>query len=398
MASPGGDVKPRAHLPFPDTVELRLSQALTERIRQEMQSAGGSIDFMRFMELALYAPGLGYYSGGGRKFGAEGDFVTAPELGTLFARCLARQCGQVLRQLGKGDILEVGAGSGALAADLMVELAEAGQLPDRYLILELSADLRARQAEQVAKRIPELAQRIIWLDRLPEEGLRGVVIANEVLDAIPAQRFRWLPDGARMLQVAWEQNCFVWREAQAPSVFTELLQERIDLSSLASGYISEISPQAEAWVRSISQTVTAGLILIIDYGFPRAEFYHPDRSTGTLMCHYRHHVHADPLVLVGLQDISVHVDFTSIAEAGHDSGMSVLGYTSQAAFLLATGIAEPARGIPASDAKSFLQIAQEIRKLTLPHEMGELFKVLALGRGLPEPLLGFALQDRRARL
>ena len=389
---------PPTHLPSPEAAELRHSQALTQRIREEVYAAGGSIDFMRFMELALYAPGLGYYSSGGRKFGAEGDFVTAPELGSLFARCLARQCQQVFRQIGKGDILEVGAGSGALAADLLAALAETGSLPERYLILELSAELRARQAEHLAKTNPDLARRVAWLDRLPDEGLRGVVIANEVLDAIPAQRFRWLADGPRLLQVAWEQDRFVWREARAPAGVTDLLRARLGPLSLPAGYTSEINLQAEAWVRSIAQTVAAGVILIIDYGFPRAEFYHADRNAGTLMCHYRHHAHEDPLVLVGLQDITAHVDFTAIAEAGHDSGMSVLGYTSQAAFLLATGIAEAAQEMPVVDMKAQLQIAQEIKKLTLPHEMGELFKVLALGCGVPEPLLGFSFQDRRARL
>ncbi len=353
---------------------------------------------MRFMELALYTPGLGYYSSGGRKFGAEGDFVTAPELGSLFARCLARQCQQVFRQIGKGDILEVGAGSGALAADLLAALAETGQLPERYFILELSAELRARQAEHLAKINPDLARRVAWLDRLPGEGLRGVVIANEVLDAIPVQRFRWLADGPRLLQVAWEQERFVWREARAPAALTDLLRARIGPLSLPTGYTSEINLQAEAWVHTIAQTVAAGVILIIDYGFPRAEFYHADRNAGTFMCHYRHYAHDDPLVLVGLQDITAHVDFTAIAEAGHDSGMSVLGYTSQAAFLLATGVAEAVQEMPAVDVKAHLQIAQEIKKLTLPHEMGELFKVLALGRGVSEPLLGFSFQDRRARL
>ncbi len=369
-----------------------------QRIREEMHAAGGSIDFMRFMELALYAPGLGYYSSGGRKFGAEGDFVTAPELGSLFARCLAHQCRQVFRQLGKSVILEVGAGTGALAADLLASLADDGQLPERYFILELSAELRARQAEHLARKIPELARRVTWLDRLPEEGLRGIVIANEVLDAIPTLRFRWLPDGARLLHVAWESGNFVWREVPAPTAFVELLRARMDPSSLPAAYTSEINLQAEAWVRSIAQSLAAGVILIIDYGFPRTEFYHVDRSAGTLMCHYRHHVHEDPFILVGLQDITAHVEFTAIAEAGHDSGLAVLGYTSQAAFLLATGIAEAVQESPPLEVKTHFRLAQEIKKLTLPHEMGELFKVMALGRGLPDPLLGFALQDRRARL
>lgn len=389
---------PAPLLPAPDTNELRHSQLLTQQIREEIRSSGGSVDFMRFMELALYAPGLGYYSAGRQKFGAAGDFITAPEVGSAFARCLARQCGQVLGQLGTADILEVGAGSGALAADLLSALAQRGQLPQRYLILELSADLRARQAANLARRLPDIAPRVRWLDRLPQEGFRGVIIANELLDAMPAQRFRLLPDGPRLLHVAWENDRFAWREIPAPAAFAALLESRIDPTALPPGYTSEINLQAEAWVRSMGQLVDAGVLLVIDYGFPRAEFYHPDRSGGTLMCHYRHHAHADPLVLVGLQDITAHVEFTAIAEAGHESGLSVLGYSSQAAFLLATGITDQFSELPQDDDKSHLQLAQEIKKLTLPHEMGELFKVMALARGLSGPLLGFALQDRRSRL
>ncbi len=391
-------IPPAPLLPAPDMVDLQHSQALEQRIREEVDASGGSIDFMRFMELALYAPGLGYYSSCARKLGEGGDFVTAPEIGSLFARSLARQCQQVFRQLGGGDILEVGAGSGALAADLLTTLAGAGHLPGRYLILELSAELRFRQAEYLAAKIPHLARYVTWLDRLPDEGLRGVVLANEVLDAMPVQRFRSHPDGIRLLNVSWEPDGFVWHEVPAPTAFSNLLRTRLDPAVLPAGYTSEVNLQAEAWMRSIAGTLASGVILIIDYGFPRDEYYHADRDTGTLMCHYRHRVHEDPLILVGLQDITAHVDFTAIAEAGFAAGLSVLGYTSQAAFLLATGIADAMQDATATDPKAHLRNAQEIRKLTLPHEMGELFKVMALGRGLAEPLSGFALQDRRGHL
>jgi len=387
---------PRA--PSPDTDEIRHSEVLVQHIREEMDACGGSVDFMRFMELALYAPGLGYYSAGHRKFGVTGDFITAPEIGSAFARCLSRQCGQVFAQLAKAEILEVGAGSGALTADLLSALADSGQLPQRYLILELSADLRARQAAHLARTIPDIARRVQWLDQLPRGGFRGIVIANELLDAIPTQRFCWQSDGPKLLHVTWAHDRFAWHEVSAPRTLAALISARMDASSLQPGYTSEVNLQAEAWVHSIAQIMEAGVVLVIDYGFPRAEFYHPDRHSGTLMCHYRHRAHDDPLVLVGLQDITAHVEFTAIAEAGRNSGLSVLGYTSQAAFLLATGITEQVREPAQGDVKAQMRLAQEIKKLTLPHEMGELFKVMALGRGLSSPLLGFALQDRRARL
>ena len=389
---------PAPFLPAPDAAAMRHSAALIQHIREDIRAHGGSIDFMRYMELALYAPGLGYYSAGPQKFGANGDFITAPEMGSAFARCLARQCAQVFQQLGKAEILEVGAGSGKLAADLLSALAQQGQLPHRYLILELSADLRARQAAHVAKQIPELASRIEWLDQLPAREFRGVIIANELLDAIPTQRFRVLSDGLRLLHVAWENDGFVWREVPAPTSLAAQVASRIDFESLPAGYTSEINLQAEAWIRSMGQIMDAGLLLLIDYGFPRSEFYHPDRSDGTMMCHFRHQAHSDPFVLIGLQDITTHVEFTALAEAGHESGLALLGYTSQAAFLLATGIAEQPAEPANGDLRSQLELAQEIKKLTLPHEMGELFKVLALARGLSGPLLGFVLQDRRSRL
>ncbi len=389
---------PATHLFSSDADELRYSDAVAQLIREEIRSTGVSIDFARFMELALYAPGLGYYSAGRRKFGAGGDFITAPEMGSAFARCLARQCSQVLGELAKGDILEVGAGSGALAAGLLSTLAETGPLPEHYFILELSAELRARQAEYLAQFIPHLARRVQWLDRLPPDGFCGVVIANELLDAMPAQRFRWNSEGPQLLHVTSELDHFCWHEVPAPDALAALLEARMAPSARVSGYTSEINLRAEAWIQSVAEVMEAGVVLVIDYGFPRTEFYHPDRSNGTLMCHYRHHAHGDPLVLVGLQDITAHVEFTAIAEAGRGSGLSVLGYTSQAAFLLATGLTEQAGNLAQDDVKAHLRLAQEIKKLTLPHEMGELFKVMALGRGLPGPLFGFALQDRRARL
>lgn len=380
-------------LPSPTAEEQAHHDKLVQRLREEMAAAGGEIPFDRFMELALYAPGLGYYVAGTRKFGEHGDFITAPELGPLFARCLARPCQSLLAVLGGGDILEVGAGSGALAADLLLELESLGQLPERYLVLELGAELRARQQETIRQRAPHLAGRVHWLDDLPGD-FRGLVLANEVLDAMPVTRFRVTESGVNELGVGWENGGFAWREKPAGAA----LRERIKTLRLPAGYTSEINLRAEAWVRRAAESLKQGAMLLIDYGFPRAEFYHPQRAQGTLMCHYRHQAHDDPLRLAGLQDITAHVDFTAIAEAGVDAGLELLGYTSQAAFLLGCGLEQIMAASDPDAVRTHLALTQQVKKLTLPHEMGELFKVLALGRGVREPLPGFTLQDRRGRL
>ncbi len=380
-------------LPPPTAGEQAHSARLQQRLREEIAARGGSISFARFMELALYAPGLGYYAAGKHKFGAPGDFITAPELGALFARCLARPCRSILAQLGGGDILEAGAGSGALAADLLLELEALGRLPERYLILELSDELRDRQDETLRRKAPHLLERIHWLDTLPGR-FRGMVLANELLDAMPVERFRIAQDGVRQLHVAWENDRFVWREKPAD----EAIRRRVEPLALPPGYTSEINLQAEAWVRSVADVLEQGVMLLVDYGFPRAEFYHPQRTDGTLMCHYRHRAHADPLTLVGLQDITAHVDFTAIAEAGTETGLSLLGYTSQAAFLIGCGLEQLMSASVPEDVRAHLGLTQQVKKLTSPHEMGELYKVIALGRGIQEPFPGFAGHDRRGRL
>lgn len=380
-------------LPEPAPEERALSDRLAGVIRAEIASAGGAIDFSRFMELALYVPGLGYYSGDRQKFGAAGDFVTAPELGSVFARCLARQCHQILDHLKGGDILEAGAGSGRLVAELLAELERLGRLPERYFILELSAGLRARQAETIYQRIPHIAGRVQWLDRLPVR-FRGIVLGNEVLDAMPVERFRVTADGIRQLRVGTRGHGYEWRERPAD----EAIRARIEPLRLPVGYESEIGLAAEGWVRSIADVLDAGALLLIDYGFPRGEYYHPQRSMGTLMCHYRHRAHSDPLVLVGLQDITAHVDFTAVAAAGSAAGLELFGYTSQVMFLLGCGLDEIASASDPTDVRAHLVLTTEIKKLTLPSEMGELFKVIALGRDLPDKLTGFRLQGRRGRL
>jgi len=382
-----------AALPESTPEEQALTTALTALIRTEITKAGEAIPFSRFMELALYAPGLGYYSAGKQKFGAHGDFVTAPELGPVFARCLARQCAQVLAATG-GDILEAGAGSGALAVELLLELERLGQLPEHYLIVELSSDLRDRQRAALARQAAHLAARVTWCDTLPAHGFRGIVLGNELLDAMPVERFRTGRDTVKALQVGWQDNRFVWRETAASTA----LLERVLPLELAEGYESEVGFAAEGWVRSVGDALVHGVVLLVDYGFPRAEFYHPQRSRGTLMCHYRHRAHDDPLILAGLQDITAHVDFSAVAEAGQDTGLALLGYASQAMFLLGSGLEDVAARSTTQDARSQMTFTNEVKKLTLPHEMGELFKVIALGRNFDQPLIGFRMQDRRARL
>jgi SAM-dependent MidA family methyltransferase len=379
----------RQALPPPTAEEQAHSDKLVRLIADEIAASGGKISFACFMELALYAPGLGYYVAGKYKFGAQGDFVTAPEIGSLFARCLAHQCQTILTNMGGGDILEVGAGSGVLAADLLRALEAADALPEHYFILELSADLCERQSETLLQKAPHLVDRVHWLDALPD-SFRGIVLANELLDATPVERFRVTENGLNQIHVAWEDSHFVWQELPIDST--------IQLPTLPSGYVSEINLHAEAWVRSLGDILKQGVILLIDYGFPRAEFYHPQRSQGTLMCHFRHHAHDDPFILVGLQDITAHVDFTAMAEAGTDAGLSLLGYTSQAAFLLGNNLDRIVAASDPNDVRAHLELTQQVKKLTLPHEMGELFKVMALGRGIKEPLRGFSVQDRRGRL
>lgn len=384
----------------PDSDAQTHNQHLQTLIRAEIERSGGQITFARYMELALYAPGLGYYSAGARKFGEAGDFVTAPELSPLFSRCVARQCRQVLAGLGGGDILEVGAGTGAMAAEVLRELEALDCLPGCYFILDLSAELRQRQRETLEHRVPHLLDRVRWLDHLPGSGFTGVVLANELLDAMPVHLFRIEEEGPQELYVGEESERFVWRGG---SLSDPRLGERVaaiveERGPLPPGYTSEINLAAEGWVRGLADWFERGLALFIDYGFPRREYYHHERNGGTLMCHYRHRAHPDPLILTGLQDITAHVDFTAVAEAAVEVGLAVAGYTTQAYFLLGSGLMEMAGESHPDDTRQHLALMQKIKKLTSPSEMGELFKVIALTRGIDLPLIGFSFQDQRGRL
>ncbi len=384
-------------LPAPSPEALAHSERLVAFIREEIDAAGGCLGFDRFMELALYAPGLGYYSAGSCKFGEAGDFVTAPELSPLFSRCLAHQCAEVLAVIDGGAILEFGAGSGVMAADLLADLEASDALPSKYYILELSADLRARQQETLREKVPQLLERIIWLDGLPEAGFRGVVLANEVLDAMPVHRFRVRNAKPYELCVVSEGEGFALREEEPGEELAAAIAKLQQQVEFPEGYESEVNLRAEEWVRSLAAFLEQGVALLIDYGFPRSEFYHTQRSRGTLMCHYRHRAHEDALILPGLQDITAHVDFTAMAEAAVEAGLSVRGYTSQANFLLANGLTELLNEVQ-GDMRQQLTLAGQVKRLTMPGEMGELFKVMALARGWDRPLQGFAMRDERCRL
>ncbi|MCP4042596.1 MAG: SAM-dependent methyltransferase [Gammaproteobacteria bacterium] len=384
-------------LPEPDADARAFSRGLEELIRDEMDGQGGRLPFSRFMELALYAPTFGYYSGGMQKFGAAGDFITAPELSPLFSHCVARQCREVLSQLEEGCVLEIGAGSGSMAVDLLLELERLEGVPVPYYILEVSADLAHRQRELIRERIPHLEGMVTWLDRFPKAGFTGVVVANEVLDAMPVHRVRLDSSGLYEWYVGWQEGGFVWKTGEpANSLVAKALDAlRGELGEVVDGgYDTELGLAQNAWVRSVGEFLDAGALLIIDYGFPRREFYHPQRSGGTLMCHYRHRAHPNPLILCGLQDITAHVDFSAIADAGRAVGLELAGFTSQAHFLLANGLIDGLDEEQAQPTPEYLKLASQVKRLTMPGEMGELFKVLALTRGVDRPLNGFQLQDR----
>jgi SAM-dependent MidA family methyltransferase len=379
-------------LPTPDAAASEHSTKLCKAIAQEIAAGDGFMPFARYMELALYAPGFGYYSGGAHKFGAAGDFVTAPGLTALFGQALATQCRQIMA-LSEPQILEAGAGTGRLAADLLATLAAEGAAPERYRILELSADLRARQRQTLADTVPELLDRVEWLDTLPER-IVGVLLGNEVLDAMPVHLVRRSSDGffERGARLAAATG-FEWDERPAVGAVADAARALADECAIGDDYLLEINLATRAWVAECSRRLERGALLLLDYGFPRREYYHPQRGNGTLMCHYRHHAHDDPFFLPGLQDITAHVDFTLVAEAAHGAGLDILGYSSQAQFLMNCGLLDRLARLPAGTA-DYVRATGAVQKLISPAEMGEFFKVIAAGRGIAEPLLGFARGDR----
>lgn len=375
-------------LPLPDSHAAEHSARLRALIAREIEAAGGWIPFDRYMELALYAPGLGYYAAGARKFGdsaAGGDFVTAPEISPLFASALAAQVGQVFERV-PARIVEFGAGSGALARDLLDSLAARGIEVQRYSIVELSPELAARQRALLDRRGVE------WL-AAPPRAFEGVMIANEVLDVMPVKAFAKRGGVAAERGVSLERGQLALAERAAGRELSDAVAAiEAEVGPLPEGYGSEAGLAAAAWMRSAAGWLARGALLAIDYGFPRREYYHPQRLMGTVMCHYRHHAHADAFWLPGLNDLTAHVDFSAMAEAAHQSGLQVLGYTSQAHFLLNCGLIDRLKGEPTPQQRS------AAHRLVSEAEMGELFKVLAVGRGVEVPLLGFARGDRLHRL
>ena len=392
----------RVILPEPPEELKCLSEKLAGLIREKIIS-NGSISFSEYMEMALYEPGYGYYSAGLQKFGEAGDFVTAPELGNVFARCLATQIEQIADELGRYEILEAGAGRGVLAADLLKAIPD-NQAPLNYRILERSAHLRQVQRETLESQVPQWMDRISWLDQPPESEWHGVFLANEVLDALTVERFCHDDQGFRQMRVVTGADGFAWQQTDCPPAMQKQLQAT--LSGLdqvpATGYCSEINTNLSAWLQTVTENLQKGVALFIDYGYPRQEYYQPQRHSGTLICHYRHRAHDDPFIWPGLTDISSSVEFTALAEAADQCGLEVSGYTNQSMFLLACGLEDIINSFQLLSEKDRVAKNIEVRKLSLPGEMGERFQVMALSRGLSadltDGLRGFALKDLLYRL
>ena len=372
----------------------KYSQELSNLIQQKINDSGGWIDFATFMHMALYTPGLGYYSGGNIKFAhavkGGGDFITAPQISPLFSHTLARQAAQILLNNEACNILELGAGTGKLAADLLFELERLKQLPAQYFILEVSDYLRQIQFETLKKQLSSnLFERVVWLDTLPKDFV-GLIFGNEVLDAIPVHLIYQSEQQLFERGVTFEQT-FVWQDR----ALTRLdLINQMSAQVLPDDYLTEICPAANGLIASLAQSLKQGVILMLDYGFGAAEYYHPQRDTGTLMCHYQHLAHSDPLVNIGLQDVTAHVNFTAIAETALANGLSLAGYCNQASFLMNCGILEILGETSPNDIAAYMPLATAAQKLLSPAEMGELFKVIAFSKGLSNQLMGFKSGDK----
>lgn len=385
----------------PESPSSSHAVQMAEAIRHVIRQQGGWIGFDEYMQIVLYAPGLGYYSAGAVKLGDAGDYITAPMLGSQFAHCLAVQCAEILGNLApdcERTLVEFGAGTGEMAADILTYLDDIDSLPDRYVIVETSADLRQRQKSLLARRLPMMGGKVMWANDLPAD-VSGVALANEVLDSIPFKRFRIERNGLpRELGVGLMGGELCWLPSDDP--LPDSVSDRLVALGLPAGYQGEVGIQAESWVTTIVNMLRCGVLLQIDYGFSRSEYYHWDRTDGTLMCHHRHRAHSDPFHLPGIQDITAHVEFSAMAESGQRAGADVAGYCTLGSFLISLGLLDRNAAVLASSDATVksLQRSQELKKLTLPHEMGELFKVLALTRNYSCPLSGFAMQDYRGRL
>ena len=389
-------------LPTPTEEAIEHSEKLTKNIRRYL-SRHNNLPFSKFMEMALYTPQLGYYAGGLPKFGKAGDFITAPEVSPIFSRCLARQAAQVLSQLDEPNLIEFGAGQGTMAKDILLELEKIQQPLHRYYIVEISADLRARQRQTFEKHLnAETIKKISWLDELPKTPISAVVLANEVLDAMPFERIRVEPGQALQGYVSFNETekQFEWNyqtitDSGLQKFANQLIQHIGKVSDL--GYETEINLNLKPWLKSVSDILSEGAVLLVDYGYSRHEYYQPARVMGTLRCHYQHRAHNNPFFYPGLQDITAHVDFTAVAEDAFDSGFKVAGFTTQAHFLMGSGLLEMSVD-PEAHVTEQIHIAQQIKTLTLPDEMGETFKAIALTKNFDQPLIGFSVRDLRHQL
>ncbi|MBO1923875.1 class I SAM-dependent methyltransferase [Thiomicrorhabdus sp. 6S3-12] len=389
-------------LPAPSEEAKEFSEHLSQKIRTSIKRHG-SLSFAQFMQKALYTPNLGYYSSSLPKIGKGGDFITAPEISPIFSRCLARQTQQVLEQLDEPNIIEFGAGRGIMAADILLEMQRLEQDIHRYYIVEISADLQQRQKAYLRETLSEeLFNKVAWLEKLPATPISAVILANEVLDAMPFERLRIEPERALQGYVCYNEakNTFDWdyqtiTDSKLQRFANQLIKHIGKVSDL--GYETEINLNLGPWLKSLSQILSKGLVLLIDYGYTREEYYQPARVMGTLRCHYQHRAHQNPFFYPGLQDITAHVDFTAVAEAGFDAGFRIAGYTTQANFLMGSGLLEMSVD-PQADIGEQIKVAQQIKTLTMPDEMGENFKVIALSKQIDDGLIGFKVRDLRHQL
>jgi len=362
----------------PSELAIKHSQRLITYIKSLIELSG-SLSFAEYMQEVLYAAGLGYYQAGSYKLGMQGDFITAPEISMLFGQCVATQFSKVLPKLQAPVIFELGAGTGKLAADILQHLASIDMLPEAYWILEVSAELKARQQEMLQKHCPDFFDRIVWCEQLPDNPFEGIIFGNEVIDALPVERFIKRGNVVKQLGVQWQNDSFAWAERDAPQALQNAVDDiEKDWPDGSDDYTSEINLKLHDWISAVTQPLSKGLVLWMDYGLSEKDYYRSERQNGTLRCYYQHHWHEDPFVYPGLQDITADVNFTQLANAGIDAGLELSGYTTQAAFLIANGL-ERFVGDSTLDA---LALQSQIRLLTHPQEMGERFKVMAFTRNL----------------
>ena len=386
-------------LPLPEPSALTHSLELTMMIRKAIAENGGALDFSQYMQMALYTPELGYYNNGAVKFGQDGDFTTAPELSILYSRCIARQCRQILEQPSYDNILEIGSGTGAMAIAILTELEQLDCLPKSYLILEPSSDLRQKQQQLLQQKIPHLAERVRWLAQLPTRRFSGLILANEVLDAMPVTRFCIYQGALCVRCVTYEEEQFCWCNRPPEDTLSHEVKSRIASLPwpLPDLYVAEINMHIKSWLKSLAEVLDRGIILFADYGYPRAEYFHPQRTEGNLICHYQHRAHTDPFWYPGLQDISAAVDFTAVAEAAAAADLEIAGFTTQAHFLIACGMLEMLIDGEHDDL-THAEMKKQARNLTMPGEMGEKFKLIALTKATDTQLCGFDFVDQKARL